>query len=174
MRALIGRLVTRLYGKPLLTNVDRGPLVEEIVAGALATDWVLCASDYASCDLLHRSNGLRIQVKQAAAMQSWGPSAGEARYSIATKAGRWENGNQWIAEPYRNAESFIFGWHPRTDALADHRDAHQWRFFVVLETDLPSQKSIGQAALEKLSRSLGVDDLANAVAAMEAEAILKP
>jgi hypothetical protein len=45
----------------------------------------------------------------------------------------------------RNADLFIFAWHPRTDEAADHRDPRQWLFHVVAEPLLPLGKSISLA-----------------------------
>ena len=111
---LIDRLAARLFGRSLVQNSFRGELVEEIVAMALEPEWQPCGGDWASCDLVRQADGLRIQVKQSAARQSWhGPGSPRARptYSIAHKTGRWE-GACWIEERSRNADIFIFGWHP--------------------------------------------------------------
>jgi len=146
------RLAQRLLGTPLIRNSIRGELVEEMVAVALEPEWALCGGDWGSCDLGQVDGPLRIQVKQSAARQSWHADASpppRPTFSIATKTGRYE-GATWIAEPGRNAEIFIFAWHPVADATADHRDPDQWQFFVVPETALPAQKSISLSALARL------------------------
>lgn len=138
--AIVERLTHRLFGLPILRNSIRGELVEELVAMALEPAWELCAGDWAAFDLQHVKSKLRIQVKQSAARQSW--HKGECpppkpRFSIATKTGRWEDGDKWIEERSRNADIFVFAWHPRTDASADHRDPRQWIFHVAAEAALP-------------------------------------
>ena len=119
----------------------------------LEPEWALCGGDWGACDLMQVGGPLRIQVKQSAARQSWhaddSPSP-RPRFSIAHKTGRYE-GQAWIAEPGRNAEIFIFGWHDRTDATADHCDPAQWQFFVVAESDLPAQRSISLSTLARLT-----------------------
>ncbi len=57
-------------GKPLVTNVLRGLLVEAMVAIALEPVWTWVAGDYASWDF-EGPRGLRLEVKQSAARQSW-------------------------------------------------------------------------------------------------------
>ena len=146
------------------------------MAQALEPEWALCADDWGACDLKQVANlkavkrPLRIQAKQSAARQSWHaddspppPSPQpRPRFSIAHKTGRWE-GQTWIAEPSRNADLFIFGWHPVTDSSADHRDADQWLFYVVPEPALPPQKSISLFALQRLASAVSCEGLGEAV-----------
>lgn len=148
---LVERLSWRLFGTPFINNVWRGELVEEIVAMALEPNWKHCGGDYAGCDLIHPSTGRRIQVKQAAARQSWGISLAAPRFSIAHKTGEWIDGARWVPGRSRNADIFIFAWHSGTDESADHRDPSQWRFHVVREADLPHQKSLGLTTIEELA-----------------------
>lgn len=168
----IARLIRRLFGSPLLRNSIRGELVEEMVAMALEPEWELCAGDWAACDLRQPRSGLRIQVKQSAARQSWHRSErvpGNPRFSIAEKTGRWEEGDKWVAEPSRNADIFIFAWHPHGGADADHRDPEQWLFHVVAETRLPAAKSISLAAIRALADPVRFVGVAAAVRAIAAE-----
>lgn len=163
--SLITRLTHRLFGAPLLRNSIRGELVEEMVAMALEPGWRLCADDWAACDLMQVGGPLRIQVKQSAARQSWHRDGGpppRPRYSIEHKIGRYE-GATWFAEPGRNAEIFVFGWHGETSPSADHRDPAQWRFYVVPESALPAQRSLSLAALSRLTEPVEVGELAEAV-----------
>lgn len=163
--SLIARLTDRLFGAPLLRNSIRGELVEEMVAMALEPEWSLCAGDWGACDLMQVGGPLRIQVKQSAARQSWHAEDSpppRPRFSIAHKIGRYE-GQSWIVGRSRNAELFVFGWHPVTDGTADHRDPAQWIFFIVPEPDLPAQKSISLAALERLAEPVRIEQLADAV-----------
>jgi hypothetical protein len=160
---VVERLTRRLYGSPIVRNDARGELVEEIVAAALEPDWQLCSTEWASCDLVHRANKLRIQVKQSAAKQTWhGIDARRPRpyFSIKEKVGRWERGDQWVEERGRNADLFIFAWHPVTDAGADHRDPQQWQFFVVAERDLPAQGSLSLSRVRQFTNPTGFSELA--------------
>lgn len=163
---VIDRLTRRLFGSPILRNDVRGEVVEEIVGIALEPEWELCSGDWAACDLVHSTTKLRIQVKQSAARQSW--HKGERpppkpRFSIATETGRWEGGDQWVEERSRNAEIFVFAWHPRTDDAADHRDPDQWEFYVVPEVALPRQSSISLAGVTRLATAVPVAGLPEAV-----------
>lgn len=166
--AIVARLTRRLFGSPILQNNMRGEVVEEIVASALEPEWRHCSGDWGPCDLQHSESGLRIQVKQSAGRQSWDArevSRTNARFSIAEKTGRYEDDGTWIAERGRNAEIFVFAWHPLTDGSADHRDPRQWLFHVVLERDLPPQKSISLPAIRALAPAVDFAGLAAAVRA---------
>jgi hypothetical protein len=160
---ILQRLTKRLYGSPLVRNDVRGELVEEIIAVALEPEWQLCSGDWGACDLIHASKNIRIQVKQSAAKQSWhkaGARAPKPCFSIKEKTGRWEEGDRWVEERSRNAEIFIFAWHPVADATADHRQPSQWEFFVVPERSLPSQSTISLSRVRQFSEPVGFDALA--------------
>jgi len=139
---LIERLGHRLFGEPLVMNVYRGELVEEICLMGLEPDWRHVGGDYGHCDLVHAQTGLEMQIKQSAALQSWGLSKTAPRFSIAYKTGKWIDGNNWRKGRSRNADIFTFAWHPQTDHAADHRDPEQWEYYLVAERALPQQDSI--------------------------------
>jgi hypothetical protein len=69
-QAIIDRLTKRIYGRPTIENAARGFFVEEMIALVLEPDWSLCSGDYAAWDLIG-PEGVRIQVKQSAARQTW-------------------------------------------------------------------------------------------------------
>ncbi|URW76458.1 hypothetical protein M9980_04360 [Sphingomonas donggukensis] len=162
---LVARLYKRLYDKPLIRNDLRGELVEEMVAIALEPEWVSCGDDWGASDLRHVESGLRMQVKQSAALQTWhrdGFSKSSPRFSIKQKTGSWV-ASTWTAHIWRNAEIFVFGWHPLSDKDCDHRDPEQWEFYVVEESALPSTQSISLATLKKLSSATTIDRLRSTV-----------
>lgn len=164
---VIARLTARLYASPILRNDIRGEVVEEIVAMALEPEWMLCSGDWASCDLRHSASGLRIQVKQSAARQSWHKDKcppPKPRFSISEKKGRYEEGDRWIEDRSRNADIFLFAWHPISDAFADHRDPTQWEFYVMAEAALPRQSSISLAGIRRIALPVRFAELPEAVA----------
>ena len=127
---------------------------------ALEPDWQLCG-DWGECDLKHPT-GLRIQVKQSAARQSWhrpADPASRGRFAIGYKTGRFEDDGRWTTERSRNADIFVMAWHPRIDAQADHRSPDQWRFFVILEANLPKQESISLTRLCQHAEGCGIEQL---------------
>ena len=41
------------------------------------------------------------------------------------------------SRPPARGHIYVFAWHEHHDGHTDHRDAGQWRFFVVVERDIP-------------------------------------
>jgi hypothetical protein len=110
-------------------------------------------------------------VKQLAALQTWSGRASlvgrttRGSFDIAVRKGYYtEGGAEHVTVTDRPADLYVFAWHPITDpARADHRDPLQWRFFVVPAHELPPQKTIGLAGVERSCRSIEFDALAQAV-----------
>lgn len=160
------RAAESAFGRPLVTNTLRGLLVEAIIAQALEPDWTWCGEDYAPYDFIN-SKGIRLQVKQSAARQSWDkepPDRPKRSFDIRARIGRYE-GKQWIAEESRNCDLYIFAYHPVTDERADHRREDQWLFFVFRESGLPTQKaSISIARLSAKTGPVGIGRLKTEIA----------
>lgn len=169
---IVAQLVSRIYQRPLIENVYRGSYVEHLVALALGKEWAL-TPPWASWDLEHGASQMRVEVKQSAARQTWTepPIAKEhprrPRFDIAPRSGYYANGDaDWVStRPERQADIYVFAWHPeRDEAAADHRCPGQWRFFVVAERRLPKrQKSIGLRPLRRLTRACTYEELAEMV-----------
>lgn len=152
-----------------MTNVLRGHVVEAIVAAALEPDWIWCAEDYSSWDF-QRPDGLRLEVKQSAARQSWAtsdkPSA--CSFDIAERKGRWE-GAVWIEGAGRAAQIYVLAHHPVADSSADHRDPAQWRFYVIPTDRLPATRRLSLSGAKALAEGVGFSSLADAVSRVSAQ-----
>ena len=167
----IRHLLLGPYEKPIMNNVHRANFVECLIALALGDQWQLTWQqgwDWAAWDLESQS-GVRLEVKQAAARQSWDPPETPQRiprFDIAPRDGYWtREGSQWKDLPGRHADIYVFAWHRQSRAeFCDQRNAEQWLFYVVPEKDLPDdQKSIGLTALEKLAAPHGISEWESAV-----------
>jgi len=167
--AVVAKVSEAAFGKPLITNVLRGQVVEAIIAMALEPDWKWCSADYASWDF-ENATGCRLEVKQSALRQSWETDASVKSvpgFDVAARKGRWE-GTKWIAEPGRAAHLYILAYHGIADDSADHRDPRQWAFFVIPSMSLPPVKRLTLPKAKQLAQPCSVADLrsvANAVAA---------
>ena len=156
-----------------MNNVHRSEYVECMIAVALGKRWQLTWQqgwDWAAWDLESES-GVRLEVKQAAARQSWhrGSQAPKRspRFDIAPRKGYWTREDSlWVDRPGRAAEIYLFAWHREIQVdLCDQSNAEQWLFYVVPERRLPvDQKSIGLKALEQLVAPCRVKELQNVVA----------
>jgi hypothetical protein len=150
------------FGKPLITKVFRGLVVEAIIALALEPDWIWCSADYASWDF-ERPDGLKLEVKQSAAKQSWHDqivkSVPRPSFDIAPRKGRWE-GSTYVPGDGRNADIKASAFHPRTDEVADHRDPEQWDFYLLRAGKLPvGQKRISLSVVKSFTTQLSFADL---------------
>ncbi|MBD8547781.1 hypothetical protein [Sphingomonas sp. CFBP 8760] len=157
---VVARVSDAAFGRPLVTNVLRGHVVEAIVALALEPEWRWCAADYASWDFEHDA-GVRLEVRQSALRQSWvqsSTSVSRPAFDIRARTGRTEAG-QWIAEPGRAANLYLFCYHDRTDDDADHRDPRQWSFFIVPAASLPDAGTIGLASLRRYAAGVPITAL---------------
>ena len=85
----------------------------------------------------------------------------KASFDIAPRTGEYVDGAAWVDGVGRNADIYVFAYHPVGDATADHREPTQWQFYVVLEKALPAQKTLalsGVAALAKPVTFLGLSE----------------
>ena len=167
LEMLIGR-----YDRCIMNNVQRGDYVECMIASALGADWRLTSEegwDWAAWDSEHTASEARLEIKQSAARQSWDSESDRPRrnpsFDIRPRRGYWpKDGGPWVTDPGRRADVYVFAWHGEADEQADHRDATQWRFFVVAERFLPTgQKSVGLSRLERIADPCSVGELAQAV-----------
>jgi hypothetical protein len=62
--------LTGLFDAPLIQNNLRGLYVETLVSCLLGPHWKLVSADWSAWDLAHE-DGTRLEVKQAAAKQTW-------------------------------------------------------------------------------------------------------
>jgi hypothetical protein len=157
----------------LVDNLERGALAEFIVATALGipTDGVRVG--WAVWDLT-TLDGVRIEVKSAAYLQSW-PQDHLSRISFrAPKAQGWDpDTGKYVGAPERHAQVYVFALLAHTDkATVNPLNLDQWRFYVLPTAvlDARSQDSITLKTLEELAtatppagRAAGFDGLRGAV-----------
>ena len=155
--------VSRTYDRRVMNNVHRSEYVEAIVALALKDSGWKRMTPWDSWDCEHESH-VRLEVKQSAFAQGWGERSSLPRFDIAPRTGYWINGGgQWVAQTGRHADIYVFAWHGERRDTADQRDPGAWEFYVVLERDLPAQKTIGLTTIRSRSAPRGVEELAVAV-----------
>lgn len=159
------RIIGEVFNQPLKENRYRSDYVERLIVEILGDEFELTSSDWAAWDITHNS-GLKIEVKQSAARQSWSgdgtipdkPNVG--RFDIAERSYVWDK-KGWRDQLGRVAGLYIFAWHPIYDPdIADHRDPRQWTFYVLPSQALPAgQKSIGLRPLQQLAEPVTYAEL---------------
>ena len=156
----------RWASSDLVSNVTRGVLAEYIVARAVAVSTDGVRDEWAAYDL-ETPDGIKLEVKSAAYIQSWWQSAFSTIRFGTKKTWSWNaETNTYNTEPARDADIYVF-------ALLGHKDPHtidplnldQWTFYAVPTTKLEkeSRNSISLLALKKLASPVTFDELGHAV-----------
>jgi hypothetical protein len=154
----------------LLDNLERGVLAEFIVATALSipTDGVRVG--WATWDLT-TPDGVRVEVKSAAYLQSWAQRR-LSRISFSTpKTLAWDaDTGEFAGLAQRHAQVYVFALLAHTDkSTVNPLDLDQWMFYVlptsVLDARTRSQHSITLKTLEELTAAVGFSELRETVQA---------
>ena len=154
----------RWSASDLVSNTARGILAEYIVACALEipTDKEV-RDEWAPYDL-ESPDGIKIEVKSAAYIQSWKQSR-LSRISFGTpKTRAWdsESGNL-RSEPKRHADVYVFALFAQQEKPINPLDLDQWKFYALSTTKLDVRKSLSLSALKELASPVGYHDLAETV-----------
>ena len=157
--------VSRPYSKRVMNNVHRSEYVEAIVGLALRDSGWRRMEPWDAWDCEHES-GLRLEVKQSAAAQSWWSDGkySPPRFDVASRTRYWDyDTGSWVFKEQRHAHIYVFAWHGAQRETADQRDPATWEFYVIPEPVLPEQKSIGLNPIRGLADPQGIEGLAAAV-----------
>ncbi|MGH7103448.1 MAG: hypothetical protein ACREFJ_13735 [Acetobacteraceae bacterium] len=165
MNEIALRLAARLFDRPLIQNQYRSAFVEVMIEPYLAREgWRHVGDNWAGWDFQHE-RGMRLELKQSAAWQTWDPikraaasvrsaKGGPGRFDIATRAGWFDAaGAVWTKQVGRPAQIYVFAWHGLIGDAADHRNPDQWQFFILPGTALPPQKTLGLSRLRSIAES---------------------
>jgi hypothetical protein len=139
----------------LLSNATRGRFAEFIVGAAIGCDLKKVRDEWAEYDLIS-PEGIRIEVKSSAFIQSWDQkNFSKISFSI-------RNSNSWDPETgkyntnkSRPSDAYVFCLlHHKDQATVNPLDLDQWSFYVVptslLNEKLPAASTISLNKLEKL------------------------
>lgn len=165
----------RWSASDLVSNATRGILAEFIVASALGITegGSSVRSEWDAFDLL-TSDGIRIEVKSAAYLQSWfHKKLSTISFGIRPTTG-WEGEtNQRSTELKRRADIYVFCvLHHQDKNSLDPLNLDQWTFYIlpsaVLDEKYPAQKSIGLKSLLKLNPCVAnYDEIAECIANLQ-------
>jgi hypothetical protein len=140
----------------LVSNATRGRLAEFIVANALAISTNSVRDEWSAYDL-QTPEGVRVEVKSAAYIQTWYQSS-LSKISFRTPKTRAydPNTNQLDDDAKRQADVYVFAVLAHRDkGTIDPLNVDQWEFYVLLTATLDartrSQYGITLPTLRKLS-----------------------
>lgn len=151
----------------ILSNATRGMLAEFIIAKALNADIAKVRNEWDAFDLI-TPQGIKIEVKSSAYLQSWEQSNySKINFSIKT-ANPWNWAiDKRSEQAIRSADFYIF-------CLLNHKDKstvnplnlNQWEFYILATEKLNnytrSQHSITLNSLRKLTSPLKFEELNSA------------
>lgn len=142
----------RWSGSDVLSNAPRGELAEFLVGHAL--DAIRSPSEaWASYDLETR-DGIRVEVKSAAYVQSWCQNKlSQIRFSI-----RRTLDEEWTKRD-RHSDVYVFALLAEKDkGKIDPLDIGQWEFYVIptreLNEECKDQRSLGINGVRELARGV--------------------
>jgi hypothetical protein len=148
----------------LVSNATRGVLAEFIVATAVGVDLSIPRDEWAAYDLV-TSEGIRIEVKSSAYVQSW------AQKKLSTISFSIKKSKYWDAktlergtESKRQADVYVFCLlNCKDKRKIDPLNLMQWEFYVVNTKTLDeyprSDTSITLKSLQKLSSAVEYEDI---------------
>lgn len=140
----------------IISNATRGVIAEYLVAHVLGVDRNSVREEWAAYDLL-TSEGIKIEVKSAAYIQSWHQDQPSKITFRVPKTRAWDrDSNQQSNEMQRQADVYVFALLANKDqATIDPLDVSQWEFYVVhtalLDNRTRSQHSITLPSLRGLA-----------------------
>lgn len=165
----------RWSASDLLSNATRGRFAEFIVALALGISFDKIRDEWGAFDLL-TPEGIKVEVKSAAYVQSWHQNKLSTISFRVPKTRAWNaETNIQELEPRRQADVYVFAVLAHIDQTTiDPLNVNQWEFYVlpstVLDSRTRSQQSITLRTLTDLSGgAVTYQELRKAVLAASAE-----
>lgn len=135
---LQNRLLKEVYSDSILNNSHRGDIVEIMLLEALGSDWELVGLGWHPWDIETSVGGkrIRLQVKQCAALQLWGPTKKmQLSFPWSKKAPDYferDNPGVEIENEGYLCDFFVIGLHLEDDPnKADQLNCDQWSFLVI-------------------------------------------
>lgn len=140
----------------LISNANRGKLAEFIVAMAIDYDHSTVREEWDAFDLI-TANGIKIEVKSAAYIQSWKQTKPSKIQFGIKPTHAWEGTDQNIrGELKRQSDVYVMCLlkHQEQETL-DPMKLEQWEFYVVstalLNEQFGNQKQISLASLKRIA-----------------------
>lgn len=146
----------RWSASDLLSNATRGRFAEFVVASALEIPFDEIRDEWGAFDLL-TGEGIKVEVKSAAYIQSWHQTRESLISFRVPKTRAWDaETNKQALDVQRQADVYVFALLAHRDQLTiDPLDLDQWHFYVlptyVLNSRTRSQHSITLRTLDTLS-----------------------
>jgi hypothetical protein len=139
-------------GSDIVSNTTRGRFAEFIVASALSIDLSMPRDEWSAWDLTS-PEGIKIEVKSAAYLQSW-TQASLSKIVFSIRSARaWDGASGGMeGEPLRPSDLYVFCLLKHQDKeTLDPLNLDQWEFYVVPTTSINAyQRSTSSITLNSL------------------------
>jgi len=152
----------------IISNTARGRFAEFIVATALNTDLSIITDGWNAYDLTS-PEGIKVEVKSAAYLQSW-IQKDYSKISFSIKAARyWDSRTNEMAKiPSRASDVYVFCLLKHKDkATINPMNLEQWEFYVLPTIEINNYKrsecSITLKSLQKLTSNISYNNLRETV-----------
>lgn len=148
----------------ILSNATRGRFAEFIVGTAIKMNPKKLRDEWDAFDV-KTDNGIKIEVKSAAYIQSWSQKKFSTISFSIKKAKHWDADNGMSkGEPKRHADLYVFCLLKTKDQkIIDPLKMEQWDFYVLptykLDNYKRSQTSITLSSLQKLTEGVTYGEL---------------
>jgi hypothetical protein len=152
----------------ILSNATRGRFAEFIVATATGVDITKCRNEWSAFDL-ETPEGIKIEVKSAAYLQSWHQSKpSKITFSIRSSLAWDSSTGKYETEAKRQADVYVFSLlHHEHKETVDPLNLDQWKFFVLataqLDSYTKSRQVITLKSIMSLTSAVRYDGLKNEV-----------
>ena len=142
----------------ILTNIRRGMFAEFLVGSKLGVVDSVPPAGWEYFDFLYGDK--KIEVKSSAYVQGWDQQGGVSVPSFGI-AERWiwdENINDWLPEPQRPADCYVFCLYAekKDRSVASILDMNKWDFYVVptrrINETLGAQKTVRLSGVESMTK----------------------
>lgn len=148
----------RWSGSDLVNNVARGILAEYIVARALKVLTTGVRNEWAEFDL-ETPNGIKIEVKSSAYIQSWSQKRLSTIGFGTPKTRAWSPESGYSPDPKHQADIYVFALlRHQCQETIDPLDLDQWEFYVLSTVELDARegnpKQISLSELRKRTSSV--------------------
>ena len=152
----------------IVGNTNRGALAEFIVARAIGSEAAV-RNDWAAYDL-ETPNGIKVEVKSSAYLQSWNQDTVSAPSFSIRKAKEWSpETNEFGEERLRHSDVYVFCLlaYKGDKRMLNPLDLSQWVFYVVKTSEIDrifgDRSSISINRVKDLRQAYSVDRLLDAV-----------
>jgi hypothetical protein len=152
----------------LVSNATRGRLAEFIVGTSIGISSEELRDEWDAFDLKTK-DGIKIEVKSAAYLQSWGQKA-LSKISFSIKHTRaWEGDTNPVrGNPLRHADVYVFCHLKHTDkSTLNPLNLEQWDFYIIptflLNDAVKSQRSITLNSLQLIAKAHSYSALKEAI-----------